>query len=168
MNPEFQHEVHQIVFLNSASDRREGGKHLGSGFGEWVYMETCPLEEDTDGVIRCLGRHPPNTFSWGESEVPTWKLQAQLRHLKGKQSSPPHHFLWQLLDEACACTISKNPMSAEPEGRAVSELPISLSWVGTLSTARGELGMINFLRKIILKFSLLNQPPDLIHGGHLF
>lgn len=52
-------------------------------------------------------------------------------------------------------------MSAEPEGRAVSELPISLSPVGTVSTARGEVGMIHFLRKIILKFSLLSQPPDL-------
>lgn len=34
--------------------------------------------------------------------------------------------------------------------------------------AMGYLGMINFLRKIILKFNLLNQSPDLISGGQLF
>ena len=34
--------------------------------------------------------------------------------------------------------------------------------------ATGYPGMINFLRKIILKFNLLNQSPDLINGGQLF
>ena len=39
---------------------------------------------------------------------------------------------------------------------------------GLLKQTGGRLRIITFLRKIILKFSLLNQPPDLINGGHFF
>lgn len=60
--------------------------------------------------------------------------------------------------------------SSQPGGLEITYLFISCGGGGEVggcfNKGREEARMINFLRKIILKFNLLNQPADLISGGH--
>lgn len=61
---------------------------------------------------------------------------------------------------------SKTQGRAEPRGHAASELSYLFIFCGNcFNKTEGDPGMINFLRKIILKFNLLNQLPDLIDSG---
>lgn len=81
-------------------------------------------------------------------------------------------FLWELLNMVCAHTATKiDPrirVGLSLKAMLFQNFLISYLLWGLFQQARGESGMINFLRKIILKFNLLNQPPDLIDSGHLF
>lgn len=87
-------------------------------------------------------------------------MLAQVHHLKaagplassGKRSLPNlTTFLRKLLDMACAHTISKNQSGAEPQGYMNSELRISLSPVGTLSTSQRGTGDDKFPKENHIK-----------------
>lgn len=84
-------------------------------------METCQLEDDSDGVIRGRGWCPPHVCL-RSAQGPCLETAGALTSL-GKQALPNlTTFHRELLDVAHAHTISKNQGHAEPKGHVASEL----------------------------------------------
>lgn len=130
-------------------------------------MWTCQLEEDSGGVIRGLGRCSQHVFAWGQPRSPAEDCRG-FGIFRKTASSRPHHVSPGTL--GCGRVAAQAPriraVLSPKAGWFGDFLSHYLLW-GWFPQARGELTKINFFRKIILKFSLFNQPPDIIDGGHL-